>query len=124
MAEEKNETKFIYKDYTQEEWMKEGKRLFGEEFLNWKFKCPMCGNIQTPEEFRKFKDNGASPDSARQECIGRYLPKDKVTTAFGDKNKKVKSPCDYASYGLFRIGHNIKLDNGKETVSFPFADSE
>lgn len=113
-----------YETMTQNDWLEKGKALFGEDFLKWKFKCPICGNVQTPEEFREFKDKGANADSARCECIGRYMPKEKVTTAFGEKNKKVKSPCDYAAYGLFRIGHVIKLDNGEETVAFPFAEDK
>ena len=110
-----------YKDYTQSEWEKEAKRLFGEDFTKWTFKCPMCGNIQSIEDFRQYKKGGATPNSAYSECIGRYMSKEKVTTAFGNKNKKVKMPCDYASYGLFRIGHKVKLENGEETTSFPFA---
>lgn len=110
-----------YKDYTQKEWLEEASRLFGKDPQNWKFKCPICGNIQQMKDFKEFKDNGATPNSVTNECIGRYLPKEKVTSAFGNKNKKVKSPCDYAAYGLFRIGHKIKLENGEETTSFPFA---
>ena len=111
-----------YETMNQDEWMAKGKALFGEDFLKWKFKCPICEHIQSPEDFKQFKDSGANPDSARCECMGRYLPKEKVTTAFGNKNKKVKSPCDYASYGLFKIGHLIKLNDGGETVTFPFAE--
>ena len=47
-----------------------------------------------------------------------------VTTAFGTQNKNIKSPCDYAVYGLFRIGHRVKLDNGEETFTFPFVDKK
>lgn len=109
-----------YEPMTENEWLEKGKSLFGDDFLQWKFKCPICGNIQKPEDFKHFKNNGATPDSARSECIGRYMPKEKVTTAFGNKNKKVKSPCDYASYGLLRFGHKITLNNGEETFAFPF----
>jgi len=111
-----------YKEYTQTEWTKIGKELYGEDFLTWKFKCPMCGNIQTPADFKKYKDDGATPDSARCECIGRYMSKDECSKAFGDGT--IKSPCDYAAYGLIRIGHKITFDNGSDTYSFPFAEEK
>lgn len=57
---------------THEEWVAKGKALFGDDMLKWKFVCPGCGHVQTPEDFRAFKDKGATPDSARNECIGRY----------------------------------------------------
>jgi hypothetical protein len=108
-----------YKTMTEEEFLTEGKRLFGEDKLKWEFQCPCCGNIQTAEDFRKHKGAGATPDSAYTECIGRYQ-KDSFR-AFGENKKGAKKyPCDYAAYGLFRIGHIIKLSNGKETVVFPF----
>ena len=111
-----------YETMTQYEWIAKGTELFGKNMSLWQFKCPICGNIQCAEDFRKFKEQGATPDTVRKECIGRYLPKEKVTCAFGNKNSKIKSPCDYAVYGLFRMGHKIKLDNGDETFAFPFAE--
>ena len=109
-----------YENYTMEEFLEKGKKLFGEDRLKWKFKCPCCGNIQTAEDFRKHKENGATPNSVYQECIGRY---ENGCRAFG-KNKKgtKKFPCDYASYGLFKIGHVVILSDGKEITVFPFAD--
>lgn len=29
---------------TQEEWLAEGKKRFGENFMCWNFRCPMCGH--------------------------------------------------------------------------------
>lgn len=111
-----------YETMNQEEWSLKGLELYGEDSLKWKFKCPICGNIQTPEDFRQYKDQGATPESARLECIGRYMPKEKVNTAFGNDNSNIKSPCDYTACGLFKIGHKIKLENGETTIAFPFAD--
>lgn len=77
------------KNYTRDQWIAEGERLFGslkENFLRWRFKCPRCGNIATIQE---FKDVGAKePDDAVRNCIGRF------TSAKG---------CDWAAYGLFDI---------------------
>lgn len=72
-------------DMTREEWMAEGQKRFGEQYENWKFKCPRCGNVASGQE---FKNVGAKSNSIYCECIGRYL-----------KNKG----CDWAAYGLFDI---------------------
>lgn len=106
---------------SKDEFMAEGKRLFGDDEFKWKFQCPLCGNIQTPEDFRKHKDVGATVNSAYKECIGRY--QDNPYCAFGEnKPGHKKSPCDYAVYGLFKIGNIVKLATGKEIVVFPFAN--
>lgn len=72
-------------DYTADSWRAEGKRLFGEDFTNWRFKCPHCGRITKGQE---FKDLGAPLNAMYQECIGRY-----------DKSRG----CNWAAYGLFDI---------------------
>jgi len=111
-----------YKPMTAEEFLKKGEALFGADKFKWKFRCPICGNIQTPEDFRKYKDKGANPNSAYQECIGRY---EGGRRAFGKSEKGEKqSPCDYASYGLFGIGHQVTYPDGKETCVFPFAEEK
>ncbi len=73
------------KKYTQEEWRMEGRKRFGLDFENWKFKCPKCGNVASGAE---FKEAGAEPNAIYSECIGRYV-----------KGKG----CDWAAYGLFDI---------------------
>lgn len=73
------------KDYTREEWIAEGERLFGEDLENWKFRCPRCGNIASGQD---FKDAGADLYNVNSECIGRYV-----------KGKG----CDWASNGLIDI---------------------
>lgn len=73
------------RNLTQEEWRKEGRKRFGLDFKNWKFKCPHCGNIASGAE---FKEAGAEPNAIYQECIGRYV-----------KGKG----CNWAAYGLLDI---------------------
>lgn len=72
-------------NYTVDSWRAEGLRLFGEDFTNWRFKCPHCGRITTGQE---FKDLGLPPAKMYQECIGRY-----------DNSRG----CNWAAYGLFDI---------------------
>lgn len=73
------------KEYTADEWREEGKRRFGDDFSNWKFVCPNCGNVASGKE---FKDLGAAPNDMYCNCIGRY-----------DETKG----CNWAAYGLFDI---------------------
>lgn len=91
---------------TLEEWREEGKKRFGDDIENWKFKCPSCGNIASCKD---FEEAGAEPDDAYQCCIGR----------FNDK----KTGCDWAAYGFFDICKvHVIAENGKHVPVFEFAD--
>jgi hypothetical protein len=83
---------------TRLQWMQEGERRFGKNMLKWKFVCPVCGNVQSPEDFQPYKDQGATPDSCTKACLGRYAGGRK---AFGEGEGD--GPCDYAAYGLFQL---------------------
>lgn len=93
------------KEMTLEQYQAEGKAR------GWRVLCPACGNVATPGDFEKA---GASPQRAAQECIGR-------TMTPMPKYEKGKKPCDWAAFGLFKLGGVIvKHDDGKETVAFGF----
>ena len=100
---------------TQDEWRAEGERLFGPDQCQWRFVCPICGNVQSPEDFRQYKDAGATPASAYKQCIGRY--REHARRAFGSGEKEVSAPCDFAAYGLFRLGA-VRV----EGVDYPIFD--
>lgn len=104
------------------DWLAEAKRLFGENPLSWKFRCPVCGNEQTLAD---FKNIGADPEGAYQECIGRkmrYPAKNLATTPGGNGQN---SPCDFAAYGLLSFGClSVLTDTGKVVKVFPFASSD
>lgn len=106
------------------EWEAEGRKLFGDDFMKWRFKCPVCKHVATVEDYRAFKEQGATPDSATNECIGRYLPKEQRGGFSRDhSNPKVKSPCDYAGYGFFRLSPvEVETEDGKVISSFAFAE--
>ncbi len=93
-----------------EEWYAKGEELYGNDPLKWRFECPACKNVTTPEDFRQFKDQGADPNSAVQNCIGRFTG-----------GRKGPNKCDWAAYGLFRGPHCV-IKEGKEVWVFPFAD--
>jgi hypothetical protein len=104
---------------TEAEWLAKGNELFGEDMLEWKFVCPICGHVQTPNDFRPFKDAGATPDSARNECIGRYTLPRGVAQGEGGQ------PCDYAGYGLIQVSPiRIAREGGRESQAFAFAGTE
>jgi|ERR1700722_3280725 len=112
------------KTITEAEWNQAGERLFGPDRMTWRFACPICGNVATPEDFRPYQDQGATPDRALCECIGRYMPREKVRQAFGER-ADVPKPCDYAGYGLIRVSPvGIVRDDGAVTHCFAFADEE
>ena len=95
-----------------DDWQAKGKELFGEDYMRWRFVCPGCGNIATVEDFRQFKDKGASPNDAVQACIGRF--------SGGDWAKKTK-PCNYAAYGLLHLSPLVVVDEeGNKTQAFGF----
>ncbi len=106
---------------THDAWLAEGTRRFGENFDDWKFICPICGNIAAVADFKPFKDVGATPDSATNQCIGRF--NGSPYRAFGNSLKERGKPCDYALFGLFRLpGVIVKAADGKEIMAFAFAE--
>jgi len=102
---------------TREEWTAEGVRRFGENLMHWKFVCPVCEHVQTVADFKKFKDRGATPDDARQNCIGRFMPPDQRR---GPSNPDGQ-PCDYTAYGLLRLAPIVVVgEDGTEQFAFAF----
>jgi hypothetical protein len=99
---------------TKAEWLSKGQLLFGDDPLKWKFVCPSCGNIQTPEDFRKYKDVGATPNTAYFNCIGRYDGHEDVDMCSG------KSPCNYSGGGLFGLNPITVIDGDKQIHVFAF----
>lgn len=88
-------------------WVKKGKKLYGNDFSKWKFKCPFCGRVQTVEE---FVEHGGKPDYAYKKCFSSF--------EFAQKRK-----CDgYASKRIGKVYRVIDNDYICRTV-FPFADN-
>lgn len=104
---------------SRDEWLAEAVRRFGPDPLQWRFRCPVCGNVQTPGEFKVLKV-GLDPQMAYLNCKGRYL--DRQRRAFGRNERGAPgSHCDYASGGLLKVGRVVVLDGVEHNV-FPFAD--
>ncbi|SET95427.1 hypothetical protein SAMN05421676_11245 [Salinibacillus kushneri] len=103
---------------TLNEWLEEGSKLFGENKLKWKFKCPACGHLASIED---FVEHDADPNDAYQKCIGRVNGK-------GTKNQTdLGHGCNWAAYGLFGTldkGRTVISEDGDEVSVFDFALSE
>jgi len=112
-----NPTKPAMQHYTMDEWLAEGTRRFGPNQLKWRFVCPACGRVQAVEDFRPYKPQGATAESARFNCIGRYAGAQR--RAFGGEGP---GPCDYTSGGLFDIRPVTVTIDGEAHKSFAFAD--
>lgn len=58
---------------TLQEWCEEGIRRFGMDPHDWRFRCPACGNEQTPADFKAL---GMWPNQAATyspiACIRRW----------------------------------------------------
>lgn len=39
------------KEYTHQQWLDELKSRFGENIMDWAFKCPACSKVSTIKEF-------------------------------------------------------------------------
>ncbi len=102
---------------TNAEWRAEGARRFGEDVMQWKFRCVSCGTESSPADFEKLAANGRR---APHECIGRIhlelggLPGVKI-----DGNSK---PCNWHAGGMFRRASVIEVEGveGQNTLAFPF----
>jgi len=110
------------KKLTHAEWLAEGKRRFGEDFNKWRFVCPVCGFVQSVQD---YKDAGAPQDAVAFSCVGRWRKdaQDAMTAspAFVTKAK----PCNYAGGGLFRLNPiTVVFDDGTESQAFAFEGEE
>ena len=80
---------------TQQEWIAEGRRRFGDDQLKWKFVCPTCKHVAAVEDWNKA---GAPKGAVAFSCVGRWM--DTARDAFA---KTGKGPCNYAGGGLFML---------------------
>ena len=99
------------REVNYEEWADEAKRLFGDDPMDWRFECPVCGYRA---RVRDWKDVGAISGEAGFSCLGRHLPEEQRDPENG-------GPCDYAGGGLFRLNPVIVHCDGTTVEMFEFA---
>lgn len=109
---------------TLEEWVAQGTVRYGPDRRCWRFRCPVCGHVQTAEDFEPYRHLGATPGSAYEVCLGFFLPPGQRTTLHAPNAPGTPdSPCDYALFGLLRLADTTVLDeDGTEIPVFEFAD--
>lgn len=113
-----------YRKLTQEELLAEAVARFGDDPMGFKFQCPNCDDVASLQEFR---DAGADPGRAGQECIGRHLGA--LSRAAGSVEAYRRGGgrgCDWAAYGLFHGPWEIVLpaegDKTEQSMwAFPLA---
>lgn len=94
---------------TLAEWLAEGEQLYGKERLDWRFRCPACGHVQT---MRQFKEAGLYHELAYLNCASRY-------------NLGGKADCKWTIGGLLRVGGRYVIDaKFRPRLIFEFADKE
>ena len=94
--------------YTLNEWREEGNKRFGKDFKKWKFICPKCKTIQTPQDLldigvEKEKIDGYIGYS----CIGCF---------------KNKTECKFNLNSFHNDETIIVIEEGKYRPMFPFAE--
>lgn len=114
--------------YTLDEWRAKATELFGEDFMKWKFVCPVCGHVATVQD---WKDAGAPVQSAAFACVGRWAGANSANTAtakkasVGPDGTRGKGPCNYTGGGLFKLNPVTVVDpDGVELKAFAFADAD
>lgn len=97
-------------------WETEGIKRYGKDQMQWKFRCPSCGKIQTTSD---YKEAGAPETAVAFSCVGRW------NGSTGVMCKGDELGCNYAGGGL--IGLNpIKVTfpgTSRQHDIFDFADS-
>lgn len=98
---------------TEEEWRAEGKKLFGDDPMKWRFRCPSCDNAVIVEQ---YKAAGAPDTAIAFSCVGRWMPE--TTAQIFDKRKGY---CNYAGGGLFGLNPITVIEqDGTEHHVFAF----
>jgi len=99
---------------TREEYIAAGLARYGDDHLRWRFRCPSCGHVATPKD---WKDAGAPETAVAFSCVGRWLP-ETTEQAFEKKG----GPCNYAGGGLFKLNPITVTHDGRKHSVFDFAD--
>lgn len=94
------------------DWLEEGKELYGEDPMEWRFRCPSCGYVASLRQWKLLDGMLGAAFS----CIGRYLG------AKGELFAKT-GPCNYAGGGLLRLNPVVVVqEDGHERETFEWAD--
>ena len=105
-----------HRTLSQVDWLAEGVSRFGEDKMNWRFVCPLCGHIASVQD---WIDVDAPDGAIAFSCVGRWI---------FDSNEiadESPGPCTYSGGGFFKLNPvHVITDDGKEARFFEFADAE
>jgi len=104
---------------THEEWEKQAKEIFGDDYMGWAFKCPVCGHVATVKD---YKEAGATEGAVGFSCVGRWLDKSEDAFDVPVGETAQRGPCNYAGGGLIRLNPvTVIFPDGKEMQVMEFA---
>jgi len=112
----------LYRKLTQDELHQLARERFGDDPMQWAFRCPNCDDVATLAEFVAA---GADPGRTGQECIGRSLG------ALTKPSATNRRGCDFSAYGLIPgpweivFPADVRRDRPEpySVRSFPLADA-
>ena len=108
------------------DFVAEAKRRFGDDPKRWQFVCPMCGTVQSANDFYatgQFKPGtGELNKYLGFSCIGRFTGQGDEGIAAKNAGKPWDKGCNWTLGGLFQT-HSIELvgDDGKPHPHFDLA---
>ena len=108
------------KTMTIEEFATEAKARFGNNIVNWKFVCPMCGTVQSVLELSNavVADGGTREDTEKYigfSCIGRFTGQGDEGIAAKNKGLPWDKGCNWTLGGLLRC-HTLEVILADGTV--------
>ena len=101
-------------EQTHDEWVASAVRLYGKDPRKWRFMCPACGTVATPEQHIGL---GGDLQDGPVVCIKR-------THKLAVDND-VRADCDWTAYGLLGTlgrGRVVRNPDGRSDEVFDFAD--
>lgn len=92
---------------TEQEWRERGKKLFGEDWMQWQFVCPVCKHVASVQD---YKNAGAPQNAVAFSCVGRW---------------DATIDCNYAGGGFIRLNPvEVVGENGDTHTLFEFAEAK
>ena len=120
--------------YKHADWLALLEERFGKNPLDWAFRCPVCGDVATGEDFsaaiaERYKGSTSgspkSSDRLGRECIGRSLGVlERPRTGIQDPQQWGGRGCDWTAYGLFSGPDFVETEEGKKLPCFPIAEAK
>jgi hypothetical protein len=118
---------------SQADLLAESKERFGDDWLNWAFTCPNCGDTATGRDFTvaltNYPRKGPGDNDVQahhilgQECIGRTLGALSGPPTGDQGRSRAERGCDWTAYGLIHGPWEVTLPEGGSVWCFPLADA-